>query len=138
MPSSYTFAENDGISVVEADFLQTVAPGPLTALDELQRQSVRFTFTPINVPVGLMRALPTITVNGTAGNWPGRNTYRRTGCGLRYAVYRVTAIDNDSANPRTSVQTLTINVTPVNDVQLPMLAILRWLKRFERDGKLQS
>ncbi len=48
--------------MVQTDFVTSIAPAEQTALDELQRQSLAFSVTAINVPTGLMTALPVVTI----------------------------------------------------------------------------
>ncbi len=117
MPSNLTFDENNGSGVVRTDFVTSVAPSALTALDELTRQGVSFSFREVNVPVGMMTSLPTITVNGSPNNWPGTGTLTvfPAADAFGFAVYEVTATDDDPVNPRSTTKTITITVNPVND-----------------------
>ncbi len=137
MPNAFRFSENDGASVVSTDFVTGVAPSALTALDELQRQDVTFTFAAINVPAGLMTALPTVTVSGRAGAWPGTGTLTvfPAADAFGFAVYSVTATDSDPTNPRTTVSTITITIDPVNDVPVAYPRSLTVSEAVEADSQ---
>ena len=143
MPSLFPFNENLGQTVVATNFVTTVAPGPLTALDELQRQNLSFTFQAINVPAGMMATdglgnmlLPTITVIGGPGNWPGSGTLTvfPASDAFGFAVYRVTATDNDPVAPRSTIATLTVQINPINDVPVTYDRVLNVTEAVEVDG----
>ncbi len=137
MPNSFQFAENNGEPVVQANFVAGIAPSELTALDELQRQGVTFAFQPISVPAGLMTALPTITVTGGPGAWPGSGTLTvfPAADAFGFAVYRVTATDNDPTNQRSTVSTITITIDPVNDVPVAYPRSLTVSEAVEADSQ---
>ncbi len=67
--------EPDAVTTV-ANFITSITPGPTTALDELNTQTVRFvvdtTLPGTNVPQGLMRQAPTIDASGTLQVFPYR------------------------------------------------------------------
>ena len=145
MPADVELLENNGSAQVTASFVTMIAPGEMTALDELQRQNVSFAFEPINVPAGMMATdaagdmlLPTITVTGGPGNWPGTGTLTvfTAADAFGYAVYRVIATDNDPDDPRSTVATLTVQINPINDVPVTYDRALNVIEAVEVDGEV--
>src|SRR5690606_8946052 len=82
-------------------FATNILPGPETAFDELERQSVSFTILGglSTVPAGLMTRLPEVSNDGTLTVYPAADA-------VGTAVYIVEAIDaepgNDDFVPRTT------------------------------------
>lgn len=153
MPAGFTFDENNGQTVTQGNFVTVIAPGPLTALDELERQNVSFSFTPVNVPEGLMMLdengvpmLPSIEVTtGGSDNWTdvdgngigaGLLTVHPAADAFGFAVYLVTATDDDPVNPRSTSQLLTITINPVNDEPAAYDRLLDLNEAVERDGEV--
>ncbi|TVP99516.1 MAG: tandem-95 repeat protein [Planctomycetaceae bacterium] len=156
----FVIDENGGTPVVSVDFATIVAPGPLSALDELRLQSLFFTLTPLNVPDGMMMLdefgemlIPTLEINtGSAGNWldPDGNgigtatlTVFPAIDAFGFAVYEVTATDflageegSDTFTPRTTTQTLTITINPVNDAPVTYDRSLSITEAVEVDGEV--
>ncbi len=101
------------------------------------RQDVSFSFRELNVPSGLMRALPTVTVNGTANNWPGTGTLNvfPAADAFGFAVYEITATDNDPTNPRSTTKTLTITINPINDDPVAYPRARTTIEAVEVDGE---
>jgi VCBS repeat-containing protein len=136
IPAGFSFSENNGQAVVGSAFATSIAPSEMTALDELARQGVTFSFTEVNVPGGLMTALPTLVTAGTAGNWPasGNLTVFPAADAFGFAVYDVTATDNDPINPRTTTKRLTITINPINDKPVAYARSLSVREGVESDG----
>lgn len=134
--SGFIFDENDGSPVSAVNFATTVAPGPLTALDELRLQDMSFTFTEVNVPAGLMKSLPTIVINGGPENWPGMGliTAYPSADAFGFAVYDVTATDNHPTDPRSTTQRLTITINPLNDKPVTYGRSMSVLEAVESDA----
>ena len=105
--------DDSGITVV-GGWASNISPGPVTALDELQRETVSFTFEPAlsTVPVGLFRQDPQIDFNGALSVFPNPDEI-----GTATIVVRVQ--DEDSLTPGftpiSTLVTFTLNVRPVND-----------------------
>ncbi len=69
-PIASRLARDDGTSVVQTDFITAIAPAEQTALDELAASKCDLHVTAVNVPAGLMTALPQITITqGAAADW---------------------------------------------------------------------
>lgn len=116
-PSVFVRDENDGSPWVQTNFVTGIAPGPPNAREELEHQGITFSFSEVDVPEGMMTALPTLTVNGGPGNWPGTGTLNAFPAAGAFgtAIYEVTATDDDPLDPRSTSQLLTITIDPVND-----------------------
>ncbi|GAA4448795.1 tandem-95 repeat protein [Novipirellula rosea] len=112
MPSQITILEDqasDHAPISQDNFVTGIAPGPGTALDEVG-QSVTFSLQLLSTDVGLFSATPTISPTGRLTLLPNPDAFGTQ-------VYLVTASDNaPGGTAKISVQTLTVNVTPVNDV----------------------
>lgn len=112
MPSQITILEDqasDHAPISQDNFITGIAPGPGTALDEVG-QSVTFSLQLLSTDVGLFSATPTISPTGRLTLLPNPDAFGTQ-------VYLVTASDNaPGGTAKISVQTLSVNVTPVNDV----------------------
>lgn len=105
--------DDNGAAVI-ADWATDIRPGPITALDELQRENVSFVLveSESTIPAGLFGRLPTVSNDGRLSVYPARDA-------IGTAVLVFDAVDNDprdssfqSKSTRTSV---TVNVHAVND-----------------------
>src|SRR5690606_2470907 len=92
----------------------------------------------VSVPAGMMTQLPTIDVDGEAGDWPGTGilTVYPAADAFGFAVYLVTATDNDPDNPRSTSRLLTITINPVNDVPVAYDRALNVDEAVEVDGEV--
>lgn len=99
------------------DFVINVMPGPSTAVDETDRQSVVFSFPAnlnpaSNVPPGLMLQLPELTPDGQLTLFPAPDA-------IGTATFVVVAEDIEPGTtgfaPRQTLATFVVNVQPIND-----------------------
>ena len=88
-------------------------PGPLSAPDELELQSLSFRIdlSRSTVPAGLMTAAPDVSTTAADGNI----TFFPAPDAVGTATYVIIASDDDPTNPRSTEATFTVNVRPVND-----------------------
>ena len=107
--------ERDDLQPTEiVDFATNILPGPPTALDELERQTVSFAILESlsTVPAGLMTQAPEISDDGILTLYPAPDA-------VGTAIYVFEAIDaepgTDGFVSRTTRATVTVNVRPVND-----------------------
>ena len=115
-PASVNILERDdsGTTVV-ANFVSGILPGPATAMDETQRQTVSFEVLMAlsTVPAGLMLQEPRISTTGTLTLFPAPDA-------VGNAIYVFEAIDAEAGTvgftARRTLSTVTIAVRPVNDV----------------------
>lgn len=144
MPELLEFDENEGEPVVVSEFLFDVAPGPFTALDELERQSIEISVDPINVPDGMMTDLPAFELFGSADGWVDGDgnplvtatlTVFPAADAFGFAVYQVTLRDDDPDNPREFSRTVTIAIHPVNDAPAAFDRAMRDVESVEADGE---
>ena len=144
MPELLEFDENEGEPVIVSEFLFDVAPGPFTALDELERQNIEISVTPINVPDGMMTELPAFELFGSADGWIDGDenplgtatlTVFPAADAFGFAVYEVTLRDDDPDNPREFSRTVTIAVNPVNDAPAAFDRAMRDVESVEFDGE---
>ena len=144
MPPLFEFDENDGEPVLATDFVIDLAPGPFTALDELQRQNLSVTVTEVNVPEGLMADLPSVEIFGAAGEWlddesnplgTANLTVFPSADAFGFAVYEITFTDDDEENPRSTSQLVTIAIHPVNDVPVAFERAMEVTEAVEADGE---
>ncbi len=109
----FEILETDVASQSITGAIKNIYPAPLTALDELARQSVSFAIvsTTTSVP-NLLAATSTISPTGTLTVFP-------TVDAVGQAVIVFDAIDAEPGTtgfvPRSTRGTLTVNVRPVND-----------------------
>ncbi|QDT03916.1 Dockerin type I repeat protein [Rubripirellula lacrimiformis] len=108
---------DDNLGTTLAGFATSILPGPATATDEAERQSVVFTFPaalngPSTVPAGLFTQLPTLSPDGHLTVYPAPDA-------IGTATFVVQADDVDSVTAgfvsRQTLATFTVNVRPVND-----------------------
>ena len=106
---------DDSVGTVLAGFAESILPGPVTGIDETAHQSVSFTvdlhpFFP---------SLPTALIQSVTLSPTGDLTIVTEPDAVGQATMIVTATDAEVGNPafvpRTTVETITINVRPVND-----------------------
>ena len=97
------------------DFATDIRPGPITALDELQRETVSFTLVASESsvsPPNLFRLPPVFNSNGSISLFPTPDLF-----GTSTLVVDIT--DNDPNDPNFAAETVritvTANVQPVND-----------------------
>ncbi|MEM6778301.1 MAG: Ig-like domain-containing protein [Planctomycetota bacterium] len=88
---------------------------PNTALDEIERQTLAFSYSSLatSAPAGMFTADPVLDEYGVLTLMPAPDAFG-------YAVFEVTATDDGvdttgAADPRSSTRTLTVHITPVND-----------------------
>ena len=113
--------ETDDATAVNLQWATGVLPGPSTATDERQSQSVTFTVTPASGnPSGLLQTAPTISPLGVLSFTPVPDA-------VGSAVFVVTAVDNGNSVPpqpgddnTSDPVTLTIALRPVNDPPRPV------------------
>ena len=105
---------DDSLATSISDFATNVFPGPATALDELQRESVVFTYLPdqSTVQPGLFLQAPSVSSSGVLSVHPSPDVI-----GSATIVMRVEDLDNLTPGfvPQTQLITFTVNVRPVND-----------------------
>ena len=114
MPVVDILERDDRAVTVVSGWASNISPGPLTALDELQRETVSFTYVPAlsNVPAGLFRVDPQFDPNGALSVFPNPDQI-----GTAEIVVQVQDVDNVSGSfaPIFSQVTFTLNIRPVND-----------------------
>ncbi|MGB7329054.1 MAG: tandem-95 repeat protein [Rubripirellula sp.] len=108
---------DDSQGTTIAGFVTNILPGPATATDEVERQTVSFTFPvalngPSTVPAGLFTRLPELTPDGHLTIYPAPDA-------IGTATFVVVATDAEAGTagfvPRQTESTFTVNVRPVND-----------------------
>ncbi|QDT09690.1 tandem-95 repeat protein [Planctomycetes bacterium K23_9] len=112
--------ENDNnLPVIVRPWATEVYPGNRTSLDELQRETVVFTYLPSQstVPAGLFRLPPEISVNPTTRQASLTVHPSPDVIGTATIVMQVQDADTVTPGfvPETQLVTLTVNVRPVND-----------------------
>jgi len=132
-PASVNILERDdsGATVV-ANFATGILPGPATALDETQRQTVSFEILTAlsTVPTGLMLRDPQISPTGTLTLFPAPDA-------VGNAVYVFEAVDAEAGTvgftARRTRSTVTVAVRPVNDAPRLDPAIFSTLQNQNND-----
>ncbi|TWU47288.1 Dockerin type I repeat protein [Rubripirellula tenax] len=108
---------DDSVGTTVPGFALNVLPGPASATDEINRQTVEFTFPaslngPTTVPVGLFTRLPELTPDGILTVFPAPDA-------IGSATFVVQASDVETGTTgfvsRQALATFTVNVRPVND-----------------------
>ena len=107
--------DNQGTSI--AGFVTDILPGPASATDETERQTVSFSFPAAlngsaTVPAGLFTRLPELSPSGVLTVYPAPDA-------IGIATFVVVATDAEAGStgfvPRQTQATFTVNVRPVND-----------------------
>ncbi len=108
LPTLDILERDDSVGTMIDDFVINIAPGQPTSLDELHTQTVTFTVTEIDVPPGLMTALPQLTADGQLTVFPAPDA-------VGSASYAVTLIDDHPTNPQSTTKNFVVRLQPVND-----------------------
>lgn len=114
LPEVDILERDDELPTTVEEFAFDILPGPPTALDELERQTVFFEIVAgeSTVPSGLMTQLPEITPAGDLVLFPAPDA-------VGTAIYVFDAIDDEPGTvdfeSRSTRATVTVNVRPVND-----------------------
>ncbi|WP_372717777.1 DVUA0089 family protein [Novipirellula sp.] len=106
---------DDSLSTTIPAFVFNQTPGPVTALDEIDVQTLSFTIVDSlsTVPAGLMLQSPRVLADGSLEVFPAPDQFGT-------ATYVVRATDAEPNNPafndpRSTDKTFVLNVRPVND-----------------------
>ncbi|WP_173405146.1 Ig-like domain-containing protein, partial [Novipirellula maiorica] len=106
---------DDSLSTTIPGFVFNQTPGPVTALDEIDVQTLSFTIVDSlsTVPAGLMLQSPRVLADGSLEVFPAPDQFGT-------ATYVVRATDAEPNNPafndpRSTDKTFVLNVRPVND-----------------------
>ncbi len=123
---------DDNGETVFKSWASSILPGPTSARDELQRETVSFAYvaSASTIPEGLFRAEPRIATNGDLSIFPMPDA-------VGTATIVVEAIDNDRSNslfvPARRITTFTVNVQPVNDAPRLNQTLIGTSDVFEQD-----